>query len=125
MWYECIDKIEFLKNLYKEIPDLKNVRIDKISLEKEGKIVNLVFDLPFFPTNPPRKWIGCNILSIEISFSCVKMFQLKLDKNLMNGDIDIKNDDKIIKVKINGNLRCSFFAESALVQRISAYEKKE
>lgn len=36
MWFECVNKIDFLKKLYKEIPDLKGIRIEKISIENGG-----------------------------------------------------------------------------------------
>ena len=76
MWFECVNKIDFLKKLYKEIPDLKGIRIEKISIENGGSTLGLVFDLPDYPTNPPVKWLGCNtgLLPNRIRFTCFPAF---------------------------------------------------
>ena len=122
MWFECVNKIDFLKKLYKEIPDLKGIRIEKISIENGGSTLGLVFDLPDYPTNPPVKWLGCNTVSIEISFSCVSNFVMRSNCGTMYGDIEMKNQDNLINASIKGNIECSFKAECAIIQCINAYK---
>lgn len=123
MWYECVDKMDFLKKLYKKIPDLKDVRIDKISIENEGSTVNLVFDLPDFPSNPPVKWTGCNTVSVEVSFWGVINFKMCSNGNEMYGDIEMNHRDNFVDVSVKGDIDCSFKAECAMMQCISAYKK--
>lgn len=122
MWYEKIDRIEFLQRLYNEMPELENVRIERISLEREGEMVVLVFDMPCYADNPPSKWKGCNTVSIEMMFSCIEKFQLKYEGELLSGNIHITNNDKYLVIEINGTITCSFCAEYAFIQRVGAYE---
>lgn len=122
MWYEKIDRIEFLQKLYNEIPELENVRIERVTLEREGKIVVLVFDMPCYADNPPLKWKGCNTVSIEIAFSSIEKLQLKYEGELLPGNIHITNNDKYLVIEINGMIICSFSAEYAFIQSVSAYE---
>ena len=48
-----------------------NVRIDAISLKRDGTDVSVVFDMPVYPDNPPEKWKGnldlLNIIMIGLA----------------------------------------------------------
>lgn len=55
MWYDGIDRNTFIKQIYTKVPELLNVRIDAISLKRDGTEVSVVFDMPVYPDNPPEK----------------------------------------------------------------------
>lgn len=125
MWYDNLDKNFFLKSLYDEIPDLKSVRIEKIELDRGGEDVSLVFDLPIYPTNIPKKWESRlnDTVSVEVDFNIINSFKLEINSGYMYGDIEIKLEDDMIQVIISGNVNCSFKAEYAFIQRITSYKK--
>lgn len=125
MWYDNLDKNFFLKSLYDEIPDLKSVRVEKIELDRGGEDVSLVFDLPIYPTNIPKKWESRlnDTVSVEVDFNIINSFKLEINSGYMYGDIEIKLEDDMIQVIISGNVNCSFKAEYAFIQRITSYKK--
>lgn len=125
MWYENLDKNSFLKSLYNQIPDLKSVRIEKIELDRGGEDVSLVFDLPIYPTNIPKKWESRlnDTVSVEVDFNIINSFKLEINSGYMYGDIEIELEDDMIQVIISGNVNCSYKAEYAFIQKITSYKK--
>ena len=125
MWYENLDKNSFLKSLYNQIPDLKSVRIEKIELDRGGEDVSLVFDLPIYPTNIPKKWESRlnDTVSVEVDFNIINSFKLEINSGYMYGDIEIELEDDMIEVIISGNVNCSYKAEYAFIQKITSYKK--
>lgn len=124
MWYDKLIQNNSLKQLYKDVPALTNVEINQISLKRDGEEVSIIFELPVYPDNPPAKWNDCNTVSVEISFFVISGFELGLKEGYMHGDIDISFKDGNLKINISGNLKCSFVAETAVIQRFSAYIKE-
>ena len=124
MWYDKLIQNNSLKQLYKDVPALTDVEINQISLKRNGKEVSIIFELPVYPDNPPAKWNGCNTVSVEISFFVISGFELELKEGYMHGDIDISSKDGNLKINISGNLKCSFVAKTAVIQRFSAYIKE-
>ena len=124
MWYDKLIQNNSLKQLYKDVPALTDVEINQMSLKRDGAEVSIIFELPVYPDNPPAKWNGCNTVSVEISFFVISGFELGLKEGYMHGDIDISSKDGNLKINISGNLKCSFVAETAVIQRFSAYLKE-
>ena len=124
MWHDKLIQNNSLKQLYKDVPALTDVEINQISLKRDGAEVSIIFELPVYPDNPPAKWNDCNTVSIEISFFVISGFELELKEGYMHGDIDISSQDGNLKINISGNLKCSFVAETAVIQRFSAYIKE-
>lgn len=121
MWYDVVDKNTFIKQIYTKVPELLNVRIDAISLKREGTDVSVVFDMPVYPDNPPEKWNGNNTVSVEITFFNISELKLEMKGRYMYGNIDIFSYENKIKIVVEGSVLCSFVAEAAVIQRISAY----
>ena len=124
MWYDKLIQNNSLKQLYKDVPALTDVEINQISLKSNGEEVSIIFELPIYPDNPPAKWNGCNTVSVEISFFVISRFELELKEDYMHGNIEISSKDGNLKINISGNLKCSFVAETAVIQRFSAYIKE-
>ena len=124
MWYDKLIQNNSLEQLYKDVPALTDVEINQISLKRDGEEVSIIFELPVYPDNPPAKWNDCNTVSVEISFSVISGFELELKEGYMHGNIDISSQDGNLKINILGNLKCSFVAETAVIQRFSAYIKE-
>ena len=43
MWYDKLIQNNSLKQLYKDVPALTNVEINKISLKRDGEEVSIIF----------------------------------------------------------------------------------
>lgn len=87
--------------------------------------MSLVFDLPIYPTNIPKKWESRlnDTVSVEVDFNIINSFKLEINSGYMYGDIEIKLEDDMIQVIISGNVNCSFKAEYAFIQKITSYKK--
>ena len=121
MWYDKIDRINFIKQIYTEIPDLINVKIHHIALKREGEEVSIIFDMPLYPDNPPTKWNGNNTVSVELSCFVISEFKLEMKDKYKNGNINIYNHEDKIQIIIDGTISCSLVAEVVFIQKVTAY----
>lgn len=69
MWYDGIDRNTFIKQIYTKVPELLNVRIDAISLKRDGTEVSVVFDMPVYPDNPPENGMVTILFLLKFLFS--------------------------------------------------------
>ena len=126
MWYEHLDRTKFLHMLYDEIPALENVRIGCVKISDEGNKAKIVFDMPRYADNPPKKWEGYNIAIIEMYFFGIKKIEISATDDAYRGNISIdKNSKGQVELKINGSLNLNIVsAGGGLIQHISAYFAK-
>jgi hypothetical protein len=126
MWHEKLDGTFFLHKLYKEIPLLKNVRIESICFDRSIKHFWLVFDMPTYADCPPNKWGGTNTVSIELVFSNVKNITFTRIDGVCRGDIEIYTSDSSLMVSISGeSISLKAKASDGQVGRLSAYVLKD
>ncbi|MBD3231048.1 hypothetical protein GF322_00105 [Candidatus Dependentiae bacterium] len=73
MWCNFLENNFFIKELYKKIPELNNVRISEINVHDEGHRISIVFELPYYPDNPPQKWVNAkyNTAYVQIDFDAL------------------------------------------------------
>ncbi|MPM58058.1 hypothetical protein SDC9_104887 [bioreactor metagenome] len=124
MWVDCLDRNIFIKSLYREVPHLKDIRINGLSIKDEGNRVTLGFDMPYYAEFPPQKWsgLGYRLIFVEVDLFGIKELAIKSSKNTYRGDILIEKDDNhILNVKIEGAVNATIQAECGLIQRVSAY----
>lgn len=128
MWYDFLDRNIFIKSLYNEVPNLKDVRIKELSIDDEGDKVKLGFDMPLYAEIPPKKWsgFGYNSIFVEVDLFGIKELIINSSKNTYRGDIAIdKDDNNILHVRIIGSVDVTIQAECGLIQRVSAYCKRD
>ena len=123
-WFRSWSYFDLFPHTKNGILSVSQIFSNKISLKRDGEEVSIIFELPIYPNNPPAKWNDCNTVSVEISFFVISGFELELKEGYMHGDIDISSQDGNLKINISGNLKCSFIAETAVIQRFSAYIKE-
>ena len=124
MWSDCLNKNMFLVSLYDEMPLLKNVRITQFRVSCDGNRVELVFDMPVYAYNPPKKWQehNCNVVIVQIDFGVIKKLDFNLESTRFIGDIDIYFDEnELINLKIRGDIEVNLLAEIAFVQKVEGY----
>lgn len=56
MWYECCENPEAIVSLYSASPDLSHIEMHEVRTHRDGPLVQLRFDLPAFPDQPPARW---------------------------------------------------------------------
>ncbi|UTR16387.1 immunity 50 family protein [Salipaludibacillus sp. LMS25] len=123
MWYEVLERNHFLISLYDSVPELKNVRISELNIHDEGQVVAVLFDMPVYADNPPKKWnnIESNTVKVRIDFSAIQELSLTSSSLDYKGNIDIYRDEsELITVKIDGTLKAHIKAESGFIQTISS-----
>lgn len=124
MWSDYLKKNMFLLSLYDEMPILKNVRITQFRVSCDGNRVELVFDMPKYATNPPKKWQEhiCNAVIVQIDFGAIKSLDFNLKCTRYIGDIDIFLDEnELINLRICGDIEVNLSAELAFVQKVEGY----
>ncbi|MCB2343327.1 Imm50 family immunity protein [Clostridium estertheticum] len=127
MWNDILDNNTFIKNLYKQVPELLDVRIAEIKLLDEGDKVTIVLDLPKYAENPPKKWngLGYNTVVVEIDFFDIKEVYINSLKRGFKGNVEITlNPDKTISVIITGSVEARITAEAGLIQAVRGYCNK-
>ncbi|MED4462235.1 Imm50 family immunity protein [Metabacillus fastidiosus] len=124
MWYEHFTNNKFISMIYTNVPSLKNLRIEKIEISREGDRITVGFDLPFFADEPPKKWLerGYTTTYIEIDFFDIQEVNIKSSKNTYRGDINIKKDEAdIFIVNITGTISAEIKAGSGIIQSVRGY----
>lgn len=124
MWYSMIHNNNQLLKLYDSIPELINVRIDRLLILPEEKEIKIVFDMPrFFDYLPENQTnLEDNVAVIQLAFKNFDSLKLVFDVPMLKGNIFItKNlEDKLV-VNLEGDINCSFVAEYGEVEEIRTY----
>ncbi|MGG3890090.1 Imm50 family immunity protein [Metabacillus fastidiosus] len=124
MWYEYFTDNKFMSMLYTNVPTLKNLRIEKIEISREGDRLTVGFDLPFFADKPPKKWVERKYTTtfVELDFFGIQEVSIKARSNTYRGDIDICKDEQtnFLIVNITGTVEAKIIAGSGLIQ-VSGY----
>ena len=124
LWYEILDRNNFLVSLYEKVPELKDIRIAEIIIHDEGRIVAVEFDMPYYAEHPPKKWVeqGNNTVAVRVDLSAIH--EIKLNSNTLDfrANIEIVKDEAdLIVVMITGTVNALIKAESAFVQSVTGY----
>lgn len=69
MWPSNLQKSEFLKILYGDLPSLGNIEITDILFSRDGPTIKLSLFTDTLPKNAPEKWKIFNFVSISVQFT--------------------------------------------------------
>lgn len=124
MWYSMIHNNKKLLKLYDSIPELINIRIDRLLILPEEKEIKIVFDMPRFfdylPENQTK--LEDNVAVIELVFKNFDSLDLVFDVPMFKGNIFITRnlEDKLV-VNLEGGISGSFIAKYGEVEEIRTY----
>lgn len=124
MWYSMIHNNKKLLKLYDSIPELINIRIDRLLILPEEKEIKIVFDMPRFfdylPENQTK--LEDNVAVIELVFKNFDSLELVFDVPMFKGNIFITRnlEDKLV-VNLEGGISGSFIAKYGEVEEIRTY----
>lgn len=123
MWYNNLSNNKFLLSLYNHVPNLIDVRIEELAILREGDKIKLVFDMPKYVDNIPRKWLqgGYNAITVELNFWNIQNFNMYSNNLETRGNIEIVDNSGKLRFLLDGNIHCEFIAEIGMIQKIQAY----
>ena len=125
-WHQLAENPQSLDNLYKTVPEIENVELFSILLNRDGSKLEIRFDLPTFPDNPPARWHkDFNTVQIQLAFWGITGFEANGWQTEMKVKIDVKRHDEILEVIIFNpeiDLRYTFTSEFLRIEKISPYQ---
>ena len=120
-WHQLAENPQSLDSLYGTVPELENVELFAINLNREGEHIQLRFDLPTFPDKPPTRWHkDFNTVQLELSFWGIMNFEGKGWHRDMKAKIEIKSHNKGLEVLISNpeiDLRFLFQSEFFRIEK--------
>jgi len=124
MWQKQLDDNRFISQIYNEVPELIDIRILSTKLEDEGRKFSIVFVMPKYADNPPKKWknSGYNSVLVELNFYDIKELSITASNKKLSGDIKIDLDQtNLLNISVSGTLDLSIKADVGIIQTIKGY----
>src|SRR5690625_657182 len=121
MWHKHLDNNYFISKLYDEVPEIINTEIINIQINHEGDKLTILFMMPKYADNPPKKWrLSNNTIIVELDFSEIEELSLTYNsKEFLSGDIKIEsNDNGLLDVSISGTVDLNFRADIVVIQSV-------
>lgn len=122
MWHEHIGDYnkQFLLSLYNPVPRLENVEILKTIISSNENKVTLIFKMPYYANNPPKKWIvnKFNTTIVELDILFINKIKFENVNKGQKASIELIKKNDIINIEVSGDLDIEIEAEACLIQRI-------
>lgn len=125
-WHKLSINPEVLEKLYEDVPELENVELFSIELNREGETFTARFNLPRFPDNPSSRWHKeFNTVQIQLIFWAIANFEARGWDSNVKVNVKIIKIDELFSVKLFNNemnLAFSFSCEFFRIEKISAFQ---
>lgn len=123
MWYDIIERNQFLNIIYSEIPDLVKVRINKMTFDYQQNDINIVIELPEYCSNEPIKWKKQNYNTVVLDLRFCNVSNIEFNKRSTGNKaiIDLRKNGLLINTSVKGDLLLNFNSEIVLVEQINGY----
>ncbi len=128
IWYDCLEEEYFLGSIYDVMPELTDVRINKLELDSQMRDVNIIFEMPRYCDKEPLKWQEGKFNTIVVNLHCcvIRGLMVSLDETKHTNCIDIKRvNENQLQVKSKGNINMEFDAEVVMIAKVSGYQKEQ
>lgn len=127
-WLEFISDAAPLKAVYgQDIPSLHGVDFHGIDIHRDGPRVLLRFDLPEFPSHPPKKWVaaGFNRVQLRLLAIGVNDFQMVGLQPQCRLALGMTKENGFIRLLADGpGMKIDMSVEHLLVEGVSAYRNE-
>ena len=126
-WHQLALNPQALGTIYDDVPELENVDLFSINLDREASNIEIRFDLPRFPEHPSKRWSEeFNKAQLTLKFWTITNFKANGWQSDMMVQIDVEEKDGLIKVVLANSridLLFSFSCEMFRIENITAYRK--
>ncbi|GAA3067018.1 hypothetical protein GCM10017562_36820 [Streptomyces roseofulvus] len=123
-WISLLADSAGLESIYGgHVPDLEDVSLHEVEILREGPALNLRFDMPSFPKQPPKKWSvqGFNTVQVTLGLSGLRSVSLSGFTSNPVVSISLRAQDGITLGIESVPVQLLATAEMAYIFRISAY----
>jgi hypothetical protein len=128
-WHKLALNSQSLEALYDNVPELENVDLFSINLNREVSNIEIRFNLPRFPEHPSKRWHKkFNTAQLSLKFWTITNFEARGWQPNMRVEIDIGKKEELIKVVLFNSkidLLFSFSCEMFRIESITAYQHLE
>ncbi|WP_076842588.1 MULTISPECIES: Imm50 family immunity protein [Protofrankia] len=124
-WPDVLDDPRSIQAIYDDrTPPLESVVLHEISLHRDGPRVVLRFDLPEYPTHPPKKWLnqGLNVVQIQLMLIGIRDLSLRGWSHESSVNLSLERQGDAVRVAASsGSTTINISAEAASIVSVSAY----
>lgn len=124
-WIDLLYKPDGIRAIYgADLPTLRSVDLHEFSLDRDGPVAMLRFDLAEFPRRPPKKWAdqGFNAVQVQLSLGGVQHLTIVGWETHITIDIDVERRGEVISLRtMNGPVDINIEARSLVLSRLSAH----
>lgn len=124
-WLDTLHNPQGITSIYGDaIPTLNAVDLHEICLHRDGPDVVFRFDLPEYPSDPPRKWAAQGFNTVQVRLQLVAVTELSIAGWSHNSiaDITVAGDGDMVTLNATAEAyRCHVRARAAAIKSISAY----
>ncbi|WP_114803873.1 Imm50 family immunity protein [Pseudacidovorax intermedius] len=117
-----IEKINILSDLYGYSPSFNQICLHQLTINWNGPIVQLKFDLHEFPSKPPAKWGAFNTIQVDLSIFPLSLIRVEKfgEGNICNIAID-KVRDNLFEINVTGDSIADIHGSHIRIEKLSAY----
>jgi hypothetical protein len=121
-WLDEVDNGRFLAAMYDgRAPSLDPVDLHEVLFHRDGPAVTLRFDLPEFPTKPPKGWESYNGVAVELLLIGVSSSRLDGWATTMTGPLLIARQSRYTVSFTAPNCALNFASDAVRVHAARPY----
>jgi len=102
-WVDALDNPQAIRSLFCDLSTFSEIRLYEISVNREGPVLRLRFDVPVVPAPLPKKWPdGANTTQITVAAWGLGALRLKGWTTDVCGDLSVSRIGNEMHIKIAG-----------------------
>lgn len=124
-WLDVVDDPRAIRAIFGDhTPSLQDVDVFDLVMSRDGPYLDVRFDLPEYPTEPPGKWAdkGANRVQLTLRAQPIRELSVVGIRWQMRATLTVRTDgDGIMLSLVGDGIEVRALSESLFVHRVSAY----
>lgn len=125
-WLSHVRNPKAIEHLYDEVPDLKQVELLRVFLDRDGPLIRFGVDLPRYADHVPPRW-GSHPNTVQMEIDCSPILRFHVNGFHTNPILDfqfIRQESGILRIIADG-ANCSFQVDchDLYIQRVIGYHQ--
>lgn len=124
-WLDVVDDARAVRAIFGDhTPSLQDVDVFDLVMSREGPYLDVRFDLPEYPAEPPVKWAGNGANRVQLTLRAHPIRELSVVgiRWQMTATLTVQTEgDDILLSLVGDGIEVRALSESLSVQRVSAY----